>query len=61
MLGRRLVNETELAPLLKEAEDVGNSGHLTYGFNDVEEPYLLSPADFLVGRRLTALPPYAKQ
>lgn len=60
MLGRRLVNKTELARLLKDVEDVGNSGHLPYGFNEVEEPYLLSPAEFLVGRRLTALPPYAE-
>ncbi|KAH6935867.1 hypothetical protein HPB50_011296 [Hyalomma asiaticum] len=28
-----------------------------YVYNDVEEPYPLSPADFLVGRRLIALPP----
>lgn len=35
-----------------------NSRPLTYVFNDVEEPYPLSPADFLVGRRLTALPSY---
>lgn len=58
MLGRRLVNETELSTLLTEVEAVVNSQPLTYVFNDVEEPYPLSPADFLVGRRLTALPPY---
>lgn len=48
----------ELAVLLTEVEAVVNYRPLTCAFNDADELYPLSLADFLVGGRLTALPLY---
>lgn len=57
MLGRRLVDAAELSTILNEVEAIVNSRPLTFVFNDVSESTPLSPACFLIGRRLTALPP----
>lgn len=57
MLGRQQVNVVELSTVLTEVEAIINSRRLTFVYNDVAEPSPLTPACFLVGRRLQALPP----
>ncbi|GBN01752.1 hypothetical protein AVEN_106874-1 [Araneus ventricosus] len=53
ILGRALVSFEELQTILAEIESIINSRPLTYVYN---EPFPLTPANFLTGRRLTALP-----
>ncbi|EEC20486.1 conserved hypothetical protein [Ixodes scapularis] len=48
----------ELTTVLAEVEAVINSRPLTYVYANAEEPEVLSPAHFLVGRKLTSLPPH---
>ncbi|GBM58857.1 hypothetical protein AVEN_87150-1 [Araneus ventricosus] len=53
ILGRALVSFEELQTILAEIEAIINSRPLTYVYN---EPFPLTPANFLTGKRLTALP-----
>ncbi|RXN14103.1 pao retrotransposon peptidase family [Labeo rohita] len=46
-----------MSTLLTEVEAILNSTPLTFVHNEVDEPQPLRPAHFLVGERLTALPP----
>lgn len=55
VLGRAKLNLEEMCTILTEAEI--NLRPLTYVHNDVNEPQPLTPAHFLVGQRLTCMPP----
>lgn len=57
VLGRAKFNFEEMCTILTEAEAIINSRPLTYVHNEVDEPEPLTPAHFLVGQRLTCLPP----
>lgn len=57
VLGRAKLNFEEMCTILTEAEAIINSRPLTYVHNEVDEPEPLTPAHFLVGQRLTCLPP----
>ncbi|XP_029839121.4 uncharacterized protein LOC115322862, partial [Ixodes scapularis] len=52
------LNFEELATVLTEVEAVVNSRPVTYIYNNPKEPEALSPADFLLGRKLNTLPPH---
>lgn len=52
IFGRSALHFQEL-----EAETMVNLRPLTYLYDDCTEPELLTPANFLVGRRLLTLPP----
>lgn len=56
-IGRAFLTYNELETTLIETEALINSRPITYSFNDLNEPRPLSPSEFLVGRRLTSLPP----
>ncbi|XP_037502495.1 uncharacterized protein LOC119376894 [Rhipicephalus sanguineus] len=58
VLGRSSLNFEELTTVLYEVEAVINSRPLTFTYEDAREPEPLSPAHFLVGRKLTTLPPH---
>ncbi|XP_008418940.1 uncharacterized protein LOC103471603 [Poecilia reticulata] len=57
VLGRAKLSFKEVWTTLAEAEAIINSRSLTYVHIDVDEPQPLTPAHFLVGQRLTGLPP----
>ncbi|XP_038162876.1 uncharacterized protein LOC119797746 [Cyprinodon tularosa] len=57
VLGRAKLGFEEVCTILAEAEAIINSRPLTYVHNDVDEPQPLTPSHFLVGQRLTCLPP----
>lgn len=57
VLGRASLSFEELTTTLVEAEAVLNSRPLSYVHSDESEPQPLTPSHFLVGRRLTSLPP----
>lgn len=57
ILGKASLNFEELTTILTEVEAVLNSRPLTYIHNELDEPQPLTPAHFLVGNRLTSLPP----
>lgn len=57
VLGKASLNFEELTTILTEVEAVLNSRPLSYVHNDADEPTPLTPAHFLVGKRLTSLPP----
>ncbi|KAL0146798.1 hypothetical protein M9458_057737 [Cirrhinus mrigala] len=57
VLGRASLTFEEISTLLTEVEATLNSRPLTFVHNEVDEPQPLTPAHFLVGERLTALPP----
>ena len=56
-LGKAMLGYEELQTLLVEVEAVVNSRPLTYVHTDHQDPSPLTPAHFLIGERLTALPP----
>ncbi|GFW84374.1 integrase catalytic domain-containing protein [Trichonephila clavipes] len=56
MLGRALISFEELQTILAEIEAIINSRPLTYVYNEPNEPFPLTPSNFLTGRRVTALP-----
>ncbi|KAL1282334.1 hypothetical protein QQF64_001137 [Cirrhinus molitorella] len=56
-MGRASLSYEELTSLLTEIEATINSRPLTFVYNDLQEPQPLTPAHFLVGKRLTTLPP----
>ncbi|GBN02759.1 hypothetical protein AVEN_65561-1, partial [Araneus ventricosus] len=56
ILGKALVTSEELQTILAEIEAIFNSRPLTYVYNEPDEPFPLTPANFLTGRRLTVLP-----
>ncbi|XP_075542076.1 uncharacterized protein LOC142576031 [Dermacentor variabilis] len=58
LLGRSSLSFEELITVLYEVEAVINSRPLTFIYDDAQEPEPLSPAHFLVGRKLTTLPPH---
>ena len=51
------LNFEELTTMLAEVEAVLNSRPLSYVDSDASEPQPLTPSHFLVGKRLTSLPP----
>ncbi|KAJ8346528.1 hypothetical protein SKAU_G00279290 [Synaphobranchus kaupii] len=57
VLGRASLNFEEMCTVLTEVEAILNSRPLTFVHNEVDEPQPLTPAHFLVGKRLTSLPP----
>ncbi|KAK5856900.1 hypothetical protein PBY51_010180 [Eleginops maclovinus] len=57
VLGRASLNFEEMCTVLTEVEATLNSRPLTFVHNEVDEPQPLTPAHFLVGKRLTSLPP----
>lgn len=57
VLGRANLSFEEMCTILTEAEAVIKSRPITYVHNEVNEPQPLTPAHFLVGQRLTSLPP----
>lgn len=56
VLGRAKLGFEELATVLTEIEAVVNSRPLTFVESDIGEPCALTPADLLIGRRLTHVP-----
>ncbi|CAI5682672.1 unnamed protein product [Oreochromis niloticus] len=57
VLGRASLHFEEMCTVLAEVEATLNSRPLTFVHNEVNEPQPLTPAHFLVGKRLTSLPP----
>ena len=57
ILGKASLTFEELTTMLAEVEAVLNSRPLSYVDSDDSEPQPLTPAHFLVGKRLTSLPP----
>lgn len=57
VLGKASLNFEELTTILAEVEAVLNSRPLSYVNSDASEPQPLTPSHFLVGKRLTSLPP----
>ncbi|XP_026063123.1 uncharacterized protein LOC113046525 [Carassius auratus] len=57
VLGRASLTFEEMTTLLTEVEATLNSRPLTFVHNEADEPQPLTPAHFLVGERLTSLPP----
>lgn len=55
-LGRSLLDYGQMSTVLAEIEAIINSRPLTYSYPAPEEPEVLTPAHFLHGKRLTALP-----
>lgn len=56
VIGRKSMDAEELSTVLCEIEAVLNSRPLTFVYNELHEGQPLTPASFLTGRRLTALP-----
>ncbi|GFT34734.1 DUF5641 domain-containing protein [Trichonephila clavipes] len=56
ILGRALISFEELQTILAKIEAIINSCPLTYVNNGPNEPFPLTPSNFLTGRRVTALP-----
>lgn len=56
VLGKASLNFEELTTVLTEVEAVLNSRPLSYVYTDALKPQPLTPAHFLVGKRITTLP-----
>lgn len=56
ILGRSSLNFEELTTVVQEVEAAVNSRPLTFMHSEHDEPRALTPAHFLIGKRLTALP-----
>ncbi|GBN64162.1 hypothetical protein AVEN_215715-1 [Araneus ventricosus] len=56
ILGKALVFYKELQTILAEIEAIINSRPLTYVYNEPNEPFSVTPDNFLTGRRLSVLP-----
>jgi len=56
-----LLEADELETILKEVEAMLNTRPLTYVYSDKAEPEPLTPSHFIIGKRLTLLPPLTKQ
>ena len=56
VIGRALLSKNELNTVLAEVEAAINSKPLTYVYNELDEPLLLTPAHLLHGRALTTFP-----
>lgn len=59
ILGKASLSFEELTTMLAEVEAVLDSRPLSYVHEDALEPQPLTPSHFLVGNRLTSLPPKA--
>lgn len=57
VLGKASLTFEEMPTLLAEVEATLNSRPLTFVHNELDKPQPLTPAHFLVGERLTSLPP----
>lgn len=57
VMGRASLSFEELPSLLAEVEAAINSRPVTFVYNEPEEPQPLMPAHFLIGKRLSSLPP----
>lgn len=58
VLGRSCLDYDSLSTVLAQAEAAVNSRPLTFVSSDAGELMPLTPAHFLIGRRLTSLPPF---
>lgn len=56
ILGKAWLNYEELTTVLTEVKAVMNSGPLTFVETDTTEPCTLTPANLLLGRRVTVMP-----
>ncbi|GFR13762.1 integrase catalytic domain-containing protein [Trichonephila clavata] len=56
-LGKSLLNTEQLLTVLTEIEGMINSRPITYVDSETEEPIPLTPAHFIIGKRITSLPP----
>ncbi|KAL0150932.1 hypothetical protein M9458_053851 [Cirrhinus mrigala] len=59
LLGKASLNFEEMTTILTEVEAVLNSRPLSYLHSEADEPQPLTPSHFLIGKRLTSLPPKA--
>lgn len=57
ILGRSSLEYKEFETILLEVEAILNSRPLTFVSNEVDDPSPLCPSHFLIGKRITALPP----
>lgn len=57
VVGKASLHYEEIETILTEVEAVVNSRPITFTHTSSEEPVPLSPSHFLIGQRLTALPP----
>ncbi|GFU78643.1 integrase catalytic domain-containing protein [Trichonephila clavipes] len=56
-LGRSSLTTEQLLTVLTEIEGMINSRPITYVGSETEEPIPLTPAHFIIGKRITSLPP----
>ncbi|GFW21298.1 integrase catalytic domain-containing protein [Trichonephila clavipes] len=56
-LGRSSLTNKQLLTVLIEIERIINSRPITYVGSETEEPIPLTPAHFIIGKRITSLPP----
>ncbi|GFU02409.1 integrase catalytic domain-containing protein [Trichonephila clavipes] len=56
-LGRSSLTTEQLLTVLTDIEGMINSRPITYVGSETEEPILLTPAHFIIGKRITSLPP----
>lgn len=56
-MGRASLTFGEVTALLTEVETITNSRPLTFVYNEPEEPQPLTSSHFLIGERLSTLPP----
>ncbi|GFQ65834.1 integrase catalytic domain-containing protein [Trichonephila clavata] len=56
-LGKSSLTTEQLSTVLTEIEGMINSRPITYVGSETEEPIPLTPAHFIIGKRITSLPP----